>query len=100
MDGTFVVCPSLFYHWFTIHGFNGKLVMPLVFCLLPNKAPTIYAKMFEAIKDLKCDFKPSITMTDFEIGIGNAFNIIFGQTGPLEPKHLETNSRRRPSSQL
>lgn len=80
MDGTFDLCPILFYQLFTVHAFKGKLIVPLVFCLLPNKQQVTYEKMFQALKNLKPELKPNIIMTDFEVTIVNAFNLVFGNT--------------------
>ena len=37
MDGTFQICPHLFYQVFTIHAFNHGEQFPLVYFLLPGK---------------------------------------------------------------
>ena len=38
MDGTFSVCPKFFHQLYTIHGFVHGHYIPLVHCLLPNRA--------------------------------------------------------------
>ena len=42
MDGTFEVCPSIFYQIFTIHIFKNGQQFPMVYCLLPGKTREIY----------------------------------------------------------
>ena len=37
MDGTFQICPHLFYQVFTIHAFKHGKQFPLVYFLLPDK---------------------------------------------------------------
>lgn len=36
MDGTFSVCPSIFYQVFTIHVMKYNQVFPMIYALLPN----------------------------------------------------------------
>ena len=38
VDGTFKYCPTFFLQLTTIHGTESGHYMPLVYCLLPNKA--------------------------------------------------------------
>ena len=42
VDGTFKVCPSLFYQLFTMHAMIGGSVVPLVYTLLQNKTEVAY----------------------------------------------------------
>ena len=37
MDGTFKLCPEIFYQIYTIHALNNDQVFPSAFALLPNK---------------------------------------------------------------
>ena len=41
VDGTFQVCPRIFYQMFTIHAVVNGIHVPLVYCLLPNKRHTV-----------------------------------------------------------
>ena len=51
VDGTFKYCPTFFLQLYTIHGTENGHYMPLVYCLLPNKAQNTYMKMLSIIKD-------------------------------------------------
>ena len=42
MDGTFQICPRLFYQVFTIHSFKHGQQFPLAYFLLPGKAHSSY----------------------------------------------------------
>ena len=42
MDGTFRCVPLLYKQFYTILGEVGGFVVPLVFCLLPNKTAETY----------------------------------------------------------
>ena len=37
VDGTFAVCPSLFYQLYTIHGVIKDTTVPLVYCMIRRK---------------------------------------------------------------
>ena len=37
VDGTFVLCPSLFYQLYTMHGIINDTTVPLVYCLMRSK---------------------------------------------------------------
>ena len=42
VDGTFAVCPSLFYQLYTMHGIIKDTTVPLVYCLMRNKTKEKY----------------------------------------------------------
>ena len=71
VDGTFDYCTKFFLQLFTIHGcLNGHYV-PLVFCVLPDKATETYRKCFEFVTE-KCSeyslsFCPTEIVADFEM---------------------------------
>ena len=65
VDGTFTVCPSLFYQLYTINVmFHGKN-MPCLYALLPGKKTEHYLRLFNLIVP---HFKnaPKFIMSDFE----------------------------------
>ena len=47
-DGTFVVCPNLFYQLYTVHG----QIVPQVLSLLPSKSERCYTFMWLQLKEL------------------------------------------------
>lgn len=42
MDGTFQICPHLFYQVFTVHAFKHGQQFPLIYFLLPDKTRETY----------------------------------------------------------
>ena len=50
VDGTFEVCPRLFYQVFTINAFLHGQQFPLVYGLLPSKSRDSYNRFFMAVK--------------------------------------------------
>ena len=51
MDGTFKLCPEIFYQIYTIHALNNNQVFPCVFALLPNKNEVTYNRLFREVKN-------------------------------------------------
>ena len=47
-DGTFSTVPAIFQQLYTIHAVVFGNVVPLVYCLLPQKNQDTYSRMFEA----------------------------------------------------
>lgn len=80
IDGSFKSCPIQFTQLFTIHGMKNNNYIPLVFCLLLDKAPTTYKASFQLIileyqKRNLC-FDPTTVFADFEKAIHVAVNIV------------------------
>ena len=50
-DGTFKSVPKIYTQIFTIHGFEGDKLTPLVYCLLSSKTRAIYSQVFRSLKD-------------------------------------------------
>lgn len=46
VDGTFQICPRVFYQVFTIHSVVNGLHVPLAYCLLPDKRQETYERVF------------------------------------------------------
>ena len=68
MDGTFEVCPSMFYQLYTINAFIHGKQFPLLYALLPAKSREVYNRMFMLLKE---------SMQNFGIQIINPQNVIF-----------------------
>ena len=51
-DGTFSVCPYLFYQLYTIHAEVHGQILPLVFNLLPSKSKRCYQFMWLQLRNL------------------------------------------------
>ena len=70
MDGTFKSTPRLFIQLFTIHGQYREHIVPLVYCLLPDKKRETYYKVLDIIKrklaEMELVFDPDYVISDFE----------------------------------
>ncbi|CAF1461282.1 unnamed protein product [Didymodactylos carnosus] len=78
-DGTFYVCPSVFYQIYSIHGYNDDGIMaPYVYCLLPGKSETLYTGMFEKIfqhmSQMNLPIRLRRVTIDFELAVANVFH--------------------------
>ncbi|XP_067679730.1 uncharacterized protein [Haliotis asinina] len=75
-DGTFSMCPSLFYQMYTIHAFVDGKMSPLVYGLLPDKKQSTYTDFFRPLKQNAAghsiNLRPSTFFSDFEKGAQNA----------------------------
>lgn len=80
VDGTFKCAPIHFKQVFTIHGIFNGTVLPLVFCLLPNKLESTYKLVLEKLKELRPTLNPKTMMSDFERAIHNSFKTVFPET--------------------
>ena len=47
-------------------------VHPLVYALLPDKRESAYALLFDMVKELDADFRPSLIHSDYELAIINS----------------------------
>ena len=73
IDGTFEICPRLFYQVFTINVFVHGQQFPLVYGLLQGKSRETYNKFFMGVKEkamqLGINFSPKEIMADFEFAL-------------------------------
>jgi hypothetical protein len=82
-DGTFKVCPDVFYQLYTIHALVNGRVFPCVYGLLPNKTQNTYSRFFNEVwrsSILLIDPNASVPLEmlfDFEIGAQNAARTVF-----------------------
>ena len=67
-DGTFKVCPQVFFQVYTIHAQVNGQILPCVFSLLPNKAKRTYDRLFQEIINLIPNFEdgPMSILLDFK----------------------------------
>ena len=75
-DGTFKVCPEIFYQLYTIHGQRNGQIFPVVFYLLPNKTQATYRRMLQQLFDRLGDNRLRDVLVDFECAAINAFHLI------------------------
>ena len=81
-DGTFKVCPDIFYQLYTIHAQVNGRVLPCVYGLLPNKTQNTYSRFFNEIWRNSLVAYPNALLPteilfDFEIAAHNAARTAF-----------------------
>ena len=74
MDGTFKLCPEIFYQIYTILALNNNQVFPCVFALLPNKNEVTYNVLFREVRNavIRQGNEPTDILIDFERAAVNA----------------------------
>ena len=50
-DGTFIVCPEIFFQLYTIHARSNERTIPCVFGLLPNKTRITYERFLVELRN-------------------------------------------------
>ena len=96
-DGTFKVCPEIFFQFYTVHARSNGRVIPCVFGLLPNKTRDTYARFFtELTNHVHQPDDPSTILFDFELAAINAATDSF-PTAEITCCffHLCTNMRKK-----
>jgi hypothetical protein len=86
MDGTFKICPSLFYQIYTIHGLYKNDIVPFVYAFLPNKTQKTYEELFTRIASCNADgdnISPKLILSDFELAAIQAVRKVFPEAQPL-----------------
>ena len=81
MDGTFKVCPRVFYQLYVIHSHMCGTVLPELFCLLPDKKAATYHRLL-SLPITKCAergycFKPATIIVDFQLAVHNVVRTLF-----------------------
>ena len=76
-DGTFSVCPELFYQLYTIHCKIGINYPPCVYILLQDKRQNTYIRALQALMNLIPQSSPDNILVDFETAPINAFGQVF-----------------------
>lgn len=76
-DGTFDVCPNMFFQLYTIHTKIGNSFPPCVYFLLPNKRFETYERMLVILKSLAPSSAPERILVDFEIAAMLSFQSAF-----------------------
>lgn len=71
-DGTFKVCPEVFFQLYTLHAQRGGSIFPCVFALLPNKTEATYRRFYEQIFNLIGHVNLQDILVDFEKAAINA----------------------------
>lgn len=74
-DGTFKVCPTLFFQLYTIHfELRPGIVPAAVYCLVENKQRVTYERIIEQLKNLIPLASPDRILLDFEAAARSAFS--------------------------
>lgn len=74
-DGTFKVCPEIFYQVYTIHAQVNDRILPCLFALLPNKTQNTYERLFTEVANLVPN-QPHDVLFDFERSAMNALALL------------------------
>ena len=81
VDGTFHICPHIFYQVFTIHAVVHSIHIPLAYCLLPNKRQETYERVFllleQKVAEMDLELVPTAVVSDFELAIMQAAKTVF-----------------------
>ena len=68
MDGTFKAAPHLFTQLYSIHALYRDHVVPVIYCLLPNKLRATYHDVFDILKRVMATYglllNPQTIMSD------------------------------------
>ena len=65
-DGTFKVCPEVFFQVYTVHAQQGGRIFPCSFALLPNKTEGTYTRLFRELFNHVNGNSPDGILVDFE----------------------------------
>lgn len=77
-DGTFSVCPEIFFQLYSIHARSNERTIPCVFALLPNKRGVTYERLFNQLSvHLRPGYAPMTILFDFEMAAINAARQVF-----------------------
>ena len=78
MDGTFKSTPRAFTQLFPIHGQYREHIVPLVYCLLPDKKQETYYNVLDIINrklaEMELVFDPDYVISDFKTAQRSCFN--------------------------
>ena len=104
-DGTFKVCPRLFYQLYIIHSHCYNKVLLEFVRLLPDKQTTKYHRLFSLIQskciDHQIALSPSTIIVDFEVAVHNVVRSVFSELNtswlsiPLRLSPLQKTTRVR-----
>ena len=74
IDGTFKVCPEIFFQIYTIHVLISHQIFPCVFALLPNKTDATYNRFLTEVLNAERNIgnEPENILADFERAAMNA----------------------------
>ena len=81
MDGTFSICPRIFYQLYIIHSLSPTgISLPELYCLLPNKTKITYTRLLRLIQtkaeEHSMCFSPKTVILDFELAVHNVLYAI------------------------
>ena len=78
-DGTFKVCPQIFFQIYTIHAqINGR-ILPCIYALLPNKTEETYTRLFREVEQHVAN-SPTDILMDFERAALNSVGQVYPNT--------------------
>lgn len=92
MDGTFKVCPEIFFQVYTVHCLLNNQTFPCVFALLPNKTEESYnrflSEVLNAVRNVGNE--PDDILVDFERAALNAIN---NQLNQIQVRYFKAHNR-------
>ena len=78
-DGTFKVCPQIFFQIYTIHAqINGR-ILPCIYALLPNKTEETYTRLFREVEQ-QVAISPTNILMNFERAALNSVRQVYPNT--------------------
>ena len=78
-DGTFKVCPQIFFQINAIHTqINGR-ILPYIYALLPNKTEETYTRLFGEVEQHVAN-SPTDILMDFERAVLNSVHQVYPNT--------------------
>ena len=84
MDGTFKICPKIFYQLYVIHSRLTHGSVPELFCLLPDKKGSTYLRLVNLLKakaiGMNLTFEPKTVIMDFEFAVHNVVRDLMPST--------------------
>ena len=77
-DGTFSVCPEIFFQLYTVHARYQERTIPCIFGLLKNKTRITYERFFNELSNhMQPGYTPTTILFDFELATINAARQVF-----------------------
>uniref|UniRef100_A0A1I8AZ57 MULE domain-containing protein n=1 Tax=Meloidogyne hapla TaxID=6305 RepID=A0A1I8AZ57_MELHA len=84
VDGTFLICPALFYQFFVVLARRNDYVLPIFYCQIRLRTLTgfipLFTKTFEMIRLVWPMLNPDSISVDFEVAIHNAIRTVFPES--------------------
>ena len=77
-DGTFKVCPQIFFQIYNIHAQINGCMLPCIYVMLPNKTEETYTRLFSEVEHVANS--PTDILMDFERAALNSVRQVYPNT--------------------